>query len=208
MIKDALSGDCSPEMLGSIPFAASGTPDGARSAPLDERRLRTLIDEHADFVWRVLRRLGLPADAADDAAQRVFLVVSGRLGQINPGAEQAFLFTTAVHIASRARRTFTRRREDLAEDPGATLVDSAPSTEELLDRKLARALLDEALDRMDLETRAVFILFELEGKTTAEIAEMLGVPMGTVASRLRRARADFDAFIRRAQARFGERSPR
>jgi RNA polymerase sigma-70 factor, ECF subfamily len=195
-------------MIGATMFAAEGTPDSAGSRPVDESRLRTIIDTHADFIWRSLRRLGLPADAAEDAAQRVFLVASERLAEIRPGAEQAFLFKTAVHIAARTRRAFVRRREDLVEDAAAEVVDPAPGADELLDRGHARALLAQALERMDIETRAVFILFELEGTSTAEIAEMLEVPRGTVASRLRRSREDFEAFIKRFQARENGRNPR
>jgi RNA polymerase sigma-70 factor, ECF subfamily len=201
MIKGAPPGDCSTEMLGSSLFAATGSADSTRAQAEGEHRLRAIIDQHTDFVWRVLRRLGLPPDAAEDAAQRVFIVASQRLGDIKPGAEQAFLFATAVHIASRARRAFVRRREELSTDPAAHLVDPTPGAEMLLDRARARALLEDALDAMDLDSRVVFILFELEEKTTAEIARMLGAPMGTVASRLRRARADFEAFIKRAHAR-------
>ena len=188
--------------------AVAGTPEGARSIVRDERHFRRIVDEHADFVWRALRRLGLAPDAAEDAAQRVFLVASERLDEIKPGAEQAFLFKTAVHIACRARRTFFRRREELTEDALTGLVDSTPNAEELVDRGRARALLSQALDGMEIDARAVFILFELEGKATAEISEMVDVPMGTVASRLRRAREDFDAFIKRFQAREGMRSSR
>ncbi len=188
-------------------FASVTSPDHAESGGRDDARLRTLIDTHTDFIWRTLRRLGLPPDAAEDAIQRVFIVASERLERIEPGAEQAFLFKAAVHIASRARRSFMRRREDLSEDVAAHLVDPAPSPEELVDQGQARAPLAEALDGMDLDTRAVFILFELEGKGTTEISEMLRVPMGTVASRLRRAREEFDGFIRRVEARKSMRRP-
>ena len=199
VIKALSSGDCPGEMIASTAFPETGKAAAGTHKP-DERRLRAVIDEHADFIWRSLRRLGLPSDAAEDAAQRVFLVASQRLGGIAPGAEQAFLFRTAVHVASRARRAYIRRREDLHADPGVELVDSAPSTEELVDRHQARALLEQALDTMDLDARAVFILYELEGKPTAAIADILDLPAGTVASRLRRARKEFQAFIKRIEA--------
>ncbi len=208
MIKAAATGDCSTGMLGSSVLTAGGSTADSPGAAVGDARLRAVIDEHADFIWRTLRRLGLPPEAADDAAQRVFIVASRRLTDIVPGAEGAFLFQTAVHVASRARRAHGRRREDLQEDPAREIVDAGPGADELVDRKHARALLDEALDAMDLDARAVFILFELEGKAIAEIAAMLDVPMGTVGSRLRRARAEFDAFIKRVQARHGARRTR
>ena len=104
-----------------------GEPALARTRTQDEGRLRAVIDDNADFVWRTLRRLGLPADAADDAAQRVFLVASERMGDIAPGAEHAFLFRTAVHIAARLRRGIARRREELRDEPDDDHVD--PATE-------------------------------------------------------------------------------
>ena len=202
MIKAVSTGDSSVEMIGSslLP-SVGGRALPSSSVTEDDVRLRQIIDQQADFVWRVLRRLGLPADVAEDAAQRVFLVVSQRIAQIAPGAEQAFLFRTAVHVAARTRRSIQRRREELTDDPAARLADGAPGAEELVDRKYAAELLEQALAGMELDARAVFILFELEGKGTAEIASMLDLPMGTVASRLRRARADFEAFVKRAQAR-------
>ena len=190
-----------PLLAGATVSPRSGSSARAQSGDVDEQRLRAIIDTHGDFIWRSLRRLGLPSDAAEDAAQRVFIVASERLAEIKPGSEQAFLFKAAVHVAARARRSFTRRREEMGEDVAANVIDAAEGAEELIDRGRARALLAQALDHMDLDTRAVFILFELEGKTTAEISEMLEAPMGTVASRLRRAREDFEAFIKRVQAR-------
>jgi RNA polymerase sigma-70 factor (ECF subfamily) len=193
-------------MIGSNVFTATVPDDGRPEGALDDERLRRVIGAHAEFIWRTLRRLGLPPDAAEDAAQRVFLVVSRRLATVKPDAEAAFLFRTAVHIAARTRRAYARRREDLVEDPGHDLVDAGPSSEELIDQKRARELLDAALDTMDLEARVVFLLYELEGRTTAEIAGILGVPMGTAASRLRRARAEFEAFLKRVQAGGGRRT--
>jgi RNA polymerase sigma-70 factor (ECF subfamily) len=188
-------------------LAASVTPERAPAMPEDVR-IRSLVDEHTDFVWRTLRRMGLPAAAAEDAAQQVFVVACARIAEIVPGAEQAFLFKTALYIAARARRSVGRRREDLTEDPGERCIDGAPSAEELLDRKYARALLDRALDGMAVDERAVFVLFELEEKATAEIAHMLEIPQGTVASRLRRARTEFMAFIKRVRASEARRTRR
>jgi RNA polymerase sigma-70 factor (ECF subfamily) len=160
-----------------------------------------MIAEHLDFTWRSLRRLGLPPDAADDATQRVFVVASQRLGDIEVGCEKAFLFNTAVRVAASARRTFARRREVLRGDDEPETADSAPSADALLDRNRARAVLEELLDDLPAELRAVFVLFELEGMTIAEIARTTDVPEGTVGSRLRRARQAFKAALKRYRAR-------
>jgi RNA polymerase sigma-70 factor (ECF subfamily) len=173
----------------------------ARPAP-SPARVRTLVTAHFDFVWRSLVRLGVPRADAEDALQQVFLVASGKVGEIEPGRERAFLFGTALRIASRARRTHQRRREVLDGEP-AERLDPSPGAEELVDRARARAELEAILDGMPIELRAVFVLFELEQMTMAEIAATLDLPAGTVASRLRRAREDFQAAARRSAARGG-----
>ena len=168
--------------------------------PEQQARLARLVTEQFAFVWRLLRRIGVPAGDADDAAQQVFIAASQRIADIRPGAERAFLYSTALHVGARARRGRARKREDFGVDLEQQ-QDSAPSQEELLDRQRARAVLDAMLDEMDLELRVVFVLYELEQLTSVEIAELIDVPVGTVASRLRRAREDFAARIARAEAR-------
>jgi RNA polymerase sigma-70 factor (ECF subfamily) len=170
-------------------------------------RLARLIQEQFGFVWRLLRRIGVAESDADDAAQQVFIAASRRIGDIRPGSERAFLFSTALHVGSRVRRSRVRKKEDF----GVALdeqTDPAPALEELVDRRRARALLDALLEEMPLELRVIFVLYEIEQLTSSEIAEVVGVPAGTVASRLRRAREDFAARVTRVEARrkFGGKS--
>lgn len=165
-----------------------------------DARLRAMLAEHYDFVWRLLRRLGLPSDHAEDAAQKVFFVASGRLDEIKTGSERSFLFGTALRVASEARRDASSRREDLRAEPPET-ADPAPLADELIDRSRARALLDDILDGMEEDLRVVFVLFELEGLKTGEVADLLGIPVGTVASRLRRSRETFQTMVTRLRAR-------
>jgi RNA polymerase sigma-70 factor (ECF subfamily) len=134
----------------------------------------------------------------------VFLVASRKVEAIEPGREKAFLFGTALRVASRARRTQQRRREVLDGEP-ADRVDEAPGADDLLDRARAKAELQGILDEMPLELRAVFVLYELEQVTMVEIAALLALPSGTVASRLRRAREHFEAATKRIAARGGRR---
>src|SRR5882724_12012118 len=77
----------------------------------DGLRLRALVNEHFELVWRTLRRLGVLVPDLDDAAQQVFLVVSRKLSVIELGKEKPFIFQTALRVASDARRTVRRRRE-------------------------------------------------------------------------------------------------
>jgi RNA polymerase sigma-70 factor (ECF subfamily) len=196
VIKAAGSGDD-----GAVSGAEALLVADPRALP-DTARVRRLVTEHSGFVWRSLVRLGVPRSDAEDALQQVFLVAAGKLEAIEPGRERAFLFGTAMRIASRARRTRDRRREVLDGEP-AEREDPAPGADDLVDRARARAALDAILDEMPLELRAVFVLFEIEQVTMAEIAALLDLPAGTVASRLRRAREHFQAATRRLSARGG-----
>jgi len=181
------------------PLAESDPPRGV--LPVEEQlRLAQLVTEQFPFVWRLLRRMGVPESDADDAAQQVFIVLSQRIEQVRVGAERAFLFSTAMNVGARARRNRMRKREDFGDDLEQQLGHD-PSPEELVDRRRARQALDALLDEMPLDLRVVFVLFELEQLSTAEIAELVGVPLGTAASRLRRAREDFAARVARHEAR-------
>ena len=159
-------------------------------------RLRALVDDHIDFVARSLRNLGVPEADIDDAVQRTFLVAARRFDEIRPGAEKAFLFRTAVHDAAHVRRTLARRRE-VPEAYAGEQSHLVSTPEQLADRNRARNAVDRILGEMDLDLRSVFILYEIEEMTMAEIAITFSIPTGTVASRLRRAREDFRKRVRR-----------
>ncbi len=171
----------------------------ARVSASDEARLRALRREHFEFIWRSVRRLGVPEADADDAVQQVFIVAARKLSLITAGSERAFLFGTALRVAAHWRRTAMRRGTMVEVDEQQ--ADVAPSAEDLLEQRRARALLDEVLSALPLEVRAVFVLFELEELTLAEIATLLEIPSGTVASRLRRGRELFQAEVTRLKAR-------
>jgi RNA polymerase sigma-70 factor (ECF subfamily) len=166
-------------------------------------RFRRMVDGEHALVWRFLRGLGVPASAADDAAQHVFLVAAQRLGDIAPGSERAFLLSTARGVAANARRAQTRSREVLDDQVLADHTDHRADPEQAAASKQARKLLDSFLDELAEDVRTVFVLFELEGMTMAAIADTLELPPGTVASRLRRAREEFHAAAKRFQAQTG-----
>lgn len=161
-----------------------------------DARLRALVDAHIDATARVLRRLGVRSGDVDDAVQQVFLTLARRLDDVEQNAERAFLYRTALNVAAHARRTIARRRE-VDEPSGEGPVSTAASAEELVDRRRAAELLERVLDAMEDDVREVFVLFEVEELSMAEIAELLAIPPGTVASRLRRGRADFQERVAR-----------
>jgi RNA polymerase sigma-70 factor (ECF subfamily) len=129
----------------------------------------------------------------------VFLVASRRLSIITEGSEQAFLFGTALNVAAEARRNNARRRDVPATD-SIEAYDPAPPPDELADRGRARALLDKVLEAMPMDLRAAFVLYELEEMPIHTIASFLNIPIGTAASRLRRARAEFQRLVTRLNA--------
>src|SRR4051812_4776577 len=150
-------------------------------------KVRALVGEHFDFIWRMLRRLGLSAEDADDAAQNVFMTVLPKLETITPGSERSFLYGVALRVHANARRKRARRRED-ALDAQAIGVDAGAQPETALELAPARARLDELLDELPEELSRVFVLCAIEELSMAEVAVLEGIPAGTVASRLRRAR--------------------
>jgi RNA polymerase sigma-70 factor (ECF subfamily) len=150
-------------------------------------------------VWRLLRHLGVPDSDADDATQQVFLVVAERGAEVEAGKRRAFVYGTALRIALAFHRRSARPMLELDED--ALGEPGSPAADELLDRQKARQMLEQLLAQMPFELRGVFVLFEILDLSTGEIAEALGLPKGTVASRLRRAREDYAARVARLRAR-------
>ncbi|HEY8945716.1 MAG TPA: sigma-70 family RNA polymerase sigma factor [Polyangiaceae bacterium] len=169
---------------------------GERDALLAE-----LLRRHHSTVWRMLRQLGVAPEKVDDAAQDVFIVISRKLEQIEPGKERRYILNSAIRIAANYRRRGWERHEVYAEQALEEQRDPAPDADQLLDRKRLRQSLDEALSGWPVEIRTVFVLFELEGLSVPEIAEMTDSKVGTVASRLRRARELFLAAVKRLRAR-------
>ncbi|MEO6574976.1 MAG: RNA polymerase sigma factor [Polyangiaceae bacterium] len=169
-----------------------------RDAPAS---IRSLLHEHHASIWRLLRRFGVPPASVDDAAQEVFWIAARRLADIKPGSEHAFLFGVAIRVAAEARRVQQRSHELTGTDKLDDAHDPTPNAEELLDQHRARGLLDEVLDEMTLDLRTAFVLFELEEMEIQAIADLLEIPVGTVGSRLRRAREEFSAISKRVRAR-------
>ncbi|HEX9618533.1 MAG TPA: sigma-70 family RNA polymerase sigma factor [Polyangiaceae bacterium] len=176
---------------------------GQASTVSEERhaRLVSIFSQNYRFVWRLLRRLGVSANAVEDAAQQVFLVVAERLDDIIPGSERGFLYGTVLRVAWTTRRG---GMHEVLSDSFDAHESPAPAPSELADQHRARDVLDRVLARMQTDLRAVFILYEIEGFTTPEIAETIGIPLGTAASRLRRARSLFKRLVARLMAQSRE----
>jgi RNA polymerase sigma-70 factor (ECF subfamily) len=166
----------------------------AHPAQSDHSRLQAMFDAHHNLVWRTLRRYGLDPEAAADVGQQAFLVAVERIADIWPGSERAFLIGTALRLARSARRSAARLDPQGQLDERVLAGGHAESHAETLE------LLDRILSKMDPSLVEVFVLFDVEEFSTAEIARALDLPSGTVASRVRRAREEFRAITSRLDA--------
>jgi RNA polymerase sigma-70 factor, ECF subfamily len=170
--------------------ADTGADEQALGVMGTSLKVNDLVNQNIDFVWRMLRRLGVPPDEVDDATQQVFLIANDKMRSIRMGSERAFLIAVATRVASHARRAYQRReaaKQRWSEHPRAVVSD----LEHVVQRLEARDLLDRVLDSMPLEVRTVFVMFEMEDLSVDDVARLLELPRGTVASRLRRSRVLF-----------------
>lgn len=170
------------------------------------RRFEAVFDAHHDFVWRMLRRFGVPEASVDDATQRVFLVVARRLAEVRKGEEKAYLCGVAVRVAKEMRRHDASQRLVYDEQAVAEMPDGSDAADERLMAHEARRVLDDVLASMPEDLRYVLVLVELEGLEVAEVAALLEIPSGTAASRLRRAREAFSECAKRVRARLSSKA--
>jgi len=196
----------STELLAENTAEAPAEPHAAW--PSDAARQAQMAAQHYPFIWRSLRRLGVNPQSVDDAAQQVFVLASEKAARILPGSERPFLFQTAVRVAMSIRRTFGQRREAMIGDELEAIADPAPLPDANADEKQRRRYLDDLLDALSMDLRTVFVLYELEGLDSPKIAALLQIPLGTVASRLRRGRASFRRAAERLRRRLERRAIR
>lgn len=157
-------------------------------------------DEHFDFVWRSLRRLGVPEAALDDAAQEVFLVAFRREAEFEGRSSlRTWLFGIAWNRARELLRGARRRPEEPLPDvlPAAPQADQ----EQIAIEREALRFAYRVLDELAPERRAVLVMVDVEEMTAVEIAKILEIPVNTVYSRIRLARRDFEASLQRCRAR-------
>jgi RNA polymerase sigma-70 factor (ECF subfamily) len=150
-----------------------------------------LFREHARFVATFLVRLGAPPQSVEDLVQEVFLVAHRLGGSTNDAAKPTtWLAMIALRVLSHDRRTRRRHPEVFDETTLASAVASSPNQEDVVHATESLTLVGRALQTLDLEKRALFILFELEEESCESIAAGLGIPIATVYSRLRAARQE------------------
>jgi RNA polymerase sigma-70 factor (ECF subfamily) len=168
--------------------------------------LESIYEQHADFAFRSLRRFGVPDRDLADAMQEVFLIVHRALAGFEGRSSLVTWLFTICRSVARDRRRRAYRRYEVSD---ATIVeaepDRGPDPPTRLEHRRKLAELDGILDAIPEEQSLVFVLFEIERMTGDEIAEALAIPVPTVHSRLRLARAAFRAALARREA--AERMP-
>jgi len=149
-----------------------------------------VYDAYVDFVWSMIRRLGVADSQLEDAVQDVFVAVHRQL----PGFRGASTLKTwvggfAVRVAHEHRRHAERKAEQEPIDLHLELPATGAGPHESAEAAQAFGALQRLLDTLDEDQRTVFVLAELEELSAPEIAEIVGAPLNTVYSRLRLARA-------------------
>jgi RNA polymerase sigma-70 factor (ECF subfamily) len=180
---------CSMELM-TAPDAVAGSDTALDS--------ETLFCRYASFVASFLLRLGAPPGEVEDLVQEVFLTAHRR-GGYRPGSASPRTFLARISLEARLAyqrrdaRWRTAHRGELAEKITGSESDDP---ERVLDGKRAAGELQRVLDAMEPGARAVFILFELQGESCVSIAAGLDLKIGTVYSRLHKARSKFLDFVR------------
>lgn len=175
---------------------------GSTTYPSPPQDVRQIFEAHGDFVWRTLARSGVRDGDLRDATQEVFIVVARRLDEREGTSNlTTWLYGIAIRVAANYRRKAHFRHEELTDDLPDRERESDPGNpERAFAHEEARLRLAELLETLPEEQRVVFMMFELEEMTCPQIADVLGIPLGTVYTRLRTARATFEESARRARA--------
>jgi RNA polymerase sigma-70 factor, ECF subfamily len=173
--------------IGGVQLAIEDQFDADADAGRGNLDLTLLYQQHADFVWRSLQHLGVRESDLEDLMQEVFVTVHRRLATFRRDSKfTTWLFGICLRLVLRhRRRAYFRWERPMAEPPEQA---DAQTPEDRYRAQQANAQLELLLWRLSPERRATFMLFEIEGASCTEIAELSGVPVGTVYSRLHAAR--------------------
>ena len=165
----------------------------------DPSSLADVYAAHSGFVWRIVRRLGVPPDAVEDVMHEVFLVAQRRLHEYDGRASMTtWLFHLTRGVASNWMRG--RRREAARLSLVPPTSRPLPSPEEAAAAGQAAAFVRAFLASLDADKRLVFELSEIDGLPIPEVAQLAGIKLNTAYSRLRAARREFQRAVHRRQA--------
>jgi RNA polymerase sigma-70 factor (ECF subfamily) len=179
--------------------AEAASPD---RAPATEVSYEEVYRQHFDFVWRNVRRLGVPESHVDDAVQDVFIVVHRRLVEFEGRSTvRTWLFGILTRVARDYRRSRLRQNAKAHAIAAEGEPQGAPTPADIASRKEAARILEDLLAQIDEDKREVFVLVELEQMSVADVAEALALNVNTTHARLRAARQQFESAAMRFRAR-------
>jgi len=199
----------SPTMATGVAMPSARTSDAVRAAgapvpTAPDLTPRQLYDSHFAFVWRNLRRLGVPDAILEDAAQDVFLVVHRRWDSFDSrwSSVETWLFGILLRVARNHRRSLRRRAWAIPSTGDVVEVVPSPAAgpAELVARREAVAMLDRLLDSLDDDKRAIIVLVDIEQLSVPQAAESLDVNLNTAYWRLRTARTQLRKSLSRIRA--------
>jgi len=191
------SGDIESRHLEAVP------PDGSRNEEDhqlirraqegDRRAFETLICRHGERLLRMVRTIARTREEAEDIVQDTF---AAAFFKVNTFASRSSFFTWLYRIA--LNKTISRRRQRRLEtthfgqslDQTPEMIGPQAAPDQILEREEQISRLRQAIARLEADRQTVLALRDVDGKDYSEIAEILNIPIGTVRSRLHRARAD------------------
>jgi RNA polymerase sigma-70 factor (ECF subfamily) len=161
--------------------------------------------DHFKPVWRFVTRLGVRPEHVEDVTHEVFLTAFKRLDSYDQSRPLGpWLFGIAFRLAGDFKRlAFIKREVPQEAETNEVAATSGPVAEKSVAAREARAMIDEILETMDHDQRAVFVMHDLDGIAVPQIAQAVDVPLATAYSRLRLARQQFNAGVKRLQAKVG-----
>jgi RNA polymerase sigma-70 factor, ECF subfamily len=179
-----------------------GTTDGV-AAHAHAAAFQIIFKAESSYIWNALKRLGVPDRDREDVAHDVLMTVYRRFGDYDPQRPlRPWLFGIAFRVASRYRDLARHQREIIYDH--IDVADETPGADAQMEAHQARWLLDQALGAVDLDQRAAFVMHDIDGFSVPEIATALSIPLNTVYSRLRLARARVKTALQRLRVREGE----
>ena len=154
----------------------------------------TAFQQEFEYVCRTLRRLGvLPADI-EDMAHEVYLVLSRRWAEYDQTRNlRPWLFALVLGVATSYRRRRSHELPYAVTDAKLEIEDPSPHPEQAMQVRQTRAFVVDALDQVPMKRRAVLVMHDIDQVSMRDVASVLGIPVFTAYSRLRKARMEFRA---------------
>ena len=161
-----------------------------------EQAFKQIYAQEIGYVWNCLKRLGVEDRDLEDKVHDVFVIFFRRFKDFDASRPvRPWLGGISHRVASDHRRQAYKKREVLKD--AVELPESGPSPEASLEQTDAQHMVMTALNTLDFNHRAVFVLHDIEGHSMPEISQMIESPLNTLYSRLRLAREKFTASVRR-----------